>query len=69
MTGHIELRHNADATGARIADNLPRLFLGVELPVGPHAGQLRKYFALDAEALIVGKVPVEDVQLDGRHAV
>ena len=69
MARHVELGDHADAAIARVRDHLAHLILRVVLAVGAHLLQLRKALALDAEALVIGKVPVEDVQLHGRHAV
>ena len=39
------------------------------LPPGAHLGQLRVLLDLDAPALVLGEVPVEDVELVQRHQV
>ena len=69
VAGHLELRYDADAAVARVLDDLARILLGVEEVVGAEAGEFGIELALDAEALIFGEVPVEDVELDGGHAV
>ena len=66
---HVELGHDAYAALARVGDYLARLRLRVEEAVGAEACETRKFFALDAEALIFREVPVKDVELDGGHRV
>src|ERR1700730_5947630 len=66
---HVELRHHADTTLLCIRDHAADFGLGVEEPVRTHFMQLREYPALDAEALVLGKMPVKYVQLDRGHAV
>ena len=43
--------------------------LGVEVPVRAHLVQLGEHLALDAEALVLAEVPVQDVEMNGGHAV
>ena len=69
VAGHIELRHHADAARPRIGDHFAQLILGVELALGRDLGQLGKFFAFGAEALIVTEMPVKDIELRGGHAV
>ena len=69
MAGHVEFGDDADAAVARVGDDLADLVLRVEIAVGAHLLQLRKSLAFDAEALIVGEVPVEYVELHGGHGV
>ena len=69
VAGHVELRHDADAAGAGVGDDVPGLFLGVVEAIGAGGSELGKELALDAEALILGEVPVEDVELHGGHGV
>ncbi len=69
MARDIEFRHNANTALAGICDDFASLLLRVEEAVGAHSGQLGEDLALDAEALIVGQVPVEDVELYGGHSV
>ena len=39
------------------------------MPSDPISGELGKFLALDAESLVVGKMPVQDVHLHRGHAV
>lgn len=66
---HLKLRHDANTACASIADNLGDILLGVVEAIRPHDGELREELAIDAEALVLGKMPVEDVELDCGHAV
>jgi hypothetical protein len=69
MSGHLELRHHADAARPCVSHNLPRVLLGVEEPVGAFGGECGIELALHAEALVFGQVPVEYVELHGGHAI
>ena len=69
VAGHVELRHHADAARGGVGDDLAELVLRVVLAVRPHLVQPRMALALHAEALVLGEVPVQDVQLHRRHAV
>src|SRR6266404_2129981 len=66
---HIEFRHDADAAIARVDNYVADLFLRVVQAVRAPSMQLWKLFALDAEALVFREVPMEDVHLNGFHAV
>ncbi len=69
VTGHVELGHHADAAIVRVGDEIADFILRIKQALGTHAGEFGEYFALDAESLVVGKMPVQDVHLDGGHAV
>ena len=69
VSGHVELGDDADATGVGVGDDVADLILGVEEAVGAESGEAGKELAFDAEALVLGEVPVEDVELDGSHSV
>ena len=69
MARHIEFRDHADATLARVRNQVADFVLRVEQAVRTHVLQLGKFLALDAEALVFRKMPVKDVQLHCRHAV
>ncbi len=69
MAGHVEFRHHADAAGPRISDHLAQLILGVVFALGCNLGQLGKFLAFGAEALIVAQMPVKDIELGGGHAI
>src|SRR6266567_797588 len=53
----------------RVGDEIANLGLGVEHAVRSHSSELGKLLALDAEALVIGEMPVQDVHFDGGHAV
>jgi hypothetical protein len=61
VAGDVEFWDHADAAVVRVGDQVADFILRVEHAVGAHAGELGKYFALDAESLVVGEVPVQDV--------
>ena len=69
MSRDIELGHYPDAAVAGVGDDLAHLVLGVVAAIGPQLVKLREDLALDPEALVLGKVPVQDVELDRRHPV
>src|SRR5215813_6103555 len=69
VPGNIELRHYANATLARVSDDLAHLVLSVEETIGTEGVKPGKFLALDAKALILCEVPMQDVQLYGRHRV
>src|SRR5258708_20315058 len=66
---HIELGYDANPAVARIRDQFADFILRVVQPVRTQGVQLRKFFALGAESLILRKVPVEDVHLHRFEAV
>src|SRR5260221_11550844 len=66
---HIELGYDANPAVARIRDQFADFILRVVEPVRTQGVQLRKFFALGAESLILRKVPVEDVHLHRFEAV
>src|ERR1700686_1514766 len=53
----------------RIRDEVANLSLRIKHAIGSRLGQLGKFLALDAESLIVGKMPVEDVHFYCGHSV
>jgi hypothetical protein len=65
----IEFGNHANTSILRIRDHFANLFLRVIKAVGTELLQLGKPLALDAEALVVGEMPMEDVQLYRGHAV
>src|ERR1043166_1540825 len=69
MTGHIELRNDANSAFGRISNNLARLILCVEEPVRTHLLQLGKLLTLDPKSLVLSQVPVKHVELHRRHGV
>src|SRR6185312_16618032 len=69
MSRHVELGHHSNATIARVCHDFADLCLRVVETVRAHALQFGITFALDANALIVGQMPVQNVELDGGHAV
>ena len=69
VAGHVEFGDDADAALARVGDEVANFVLRVIEIVGAEFVELGEFFALDAEALIFGKVPVEDVHFYGFHAI
>ena len=69
MTRHIELRNHADAAIPRIFDHLMNLVLRVVDAVRSFFLQQRELLAFGPEPLIVGEMPVENIQLDRLHAI
>ena len=64
---HIDFRDDLHAAHAGIFDNAPDLLLRV-IRAGRFVQQ-RQRFALDAPALVVYKMPVQNIQLHTRHLV
>jgi hypothetical protein len=64
-----QLGHHPNSAGTRVINYLAYLALGVVEAVRTQSLQFWKAEAFDAEALVVGQMPVKDVQLDGCHAV
>ena len=69
MSGHVELRNNANAAVPRIGDQVAHFVLRVVEAVRAHLLQLGKFLALDPEALVLREVPVKYVQLHRCHAI
>src|SRR5207245_10928946 len=69
VSRHIELCHHANAVFSRVSYQIPDFVLCIEQSVRAHLMQLSKVLALDPEALIFGKMPVQDVQLHCCHSV
>ena len=69
VAGHIEFRDHANASIARVLDQVADFILRVVQAVGTHLMKLRKFLAFNAEALIFREVPVEDVHLHGFESV
>jgi len=69
VSRHLEFRHHANTAGASIGNNLLCILLGIEKSVGSFGGQVGIDAAFHAEALVFREVPVEDVELDGGHAI
>ncbi len=69
VAGHIKLRNHAHAAIARIGDHVADLRLRVIQTVGAFLVEARKFLALDAESLVVRKVPVKYVHLHGGEPV
>ena len=66
---HIEFRNHANAALARVRNQIANFVLRVVQAIRAHFLQLGKFLALDAEALVVRKMPVKYVQLHRGHAV
>ncbi len=65
----VDLRHDADAAGLRAGNELADLVLGEVLTIRTLGLQLGVRPAFDPEALVVGEVEVQHVELHQRHAV
>src|SRR5437660_1631998 len=57
VTGYVKLRNHPDAALASVVNNLPYLFLAVVETIRSHLMKLRKFFALNPKALILGQMP------------
>ena len=69
MARHIELRNHADSAIPRIFDHLMNLVLRVVDAIRSFFLQQRELLAFGPEPLIVGEMPVENIQLDRLHAI
>ena len=69
VAGHIELRHHADAAIMRVGNEVANLSLRIKHAIGSRLGELGKLLALDAESLVIGKMPVQHVHFYRSHAV
>ena len=69
MPRNIKLRDDPDPAGRGVRDDPAHLFLREVMAVGAEFVQVGKFLALDAEALVLGQVQVQDVELYERHAV
>src|SRR5215470_12959068 len=69
VAGHIEFRDNPNATITGIRNDFAYLFLSVVKAIRAHLVQLREAKALDAESLVLRKVPVKHIELHSCHAV
>ena len=69
VTWHIEFRHNANPAIARILDHIPQLLLRVVQAIRAFLIKFWKPPALDPEALIIGKVPVQHIHLYRSHSI
>ena len=66
---HVELGHHADPALARVSHHGADFGLRIVMAAGTELLQTRIAFALHAKALVVGEVPVEDVQLHRGHRI
>src|SRR5215469_981364 len=64
VSGHVEFGYDADAAIPRVGDDFLHLGLCVKHAVGAVLLEPRIFFAFHPKALVVGKVPVKDVQFD-----
>ena len=69
VSRNIKLRHNANAAIASVSDDLSDLILRVIVAVRSKLMQLGKLLALDTKALILGEMPVKNIQLHRGHRV
>ncbi len=66
---HIELGNDPYSTHASVLDQVADFRLGIKLSVCGELLKPGKFFALDPEALIVGEMPVQNVELYRLHGV
>ena len=66
---NVEFGDHANAAIAGVCDNLAHLFLRVVQSIGTEHVQFREALAFDAEALVVGEMPVKHIELDRGHGV
>ncbi len=69
MARDVELGHDPDAAIRSVGDDVPDLVLGIIKSIRTEPMQAGKDLALKAKALVIGQVPVEDVQFDSGHPV
>ena len=69
MPGDVELRHDPDAAVGGIFDDVTDLGLRVIHAVRAELVEAGEDFGLHAEPLVLGEMPMEDVHLQGGHAV
>jgi hypothetical protein len=69
VTRHVELGDDANATVTGVLDDVPHLNLRVEETVRTFFVEQGEGLALDAESLVFGEVPVEDVHLHRLHTI
>ena len=69
VAGHVKLGQHPDAARRRVSNDVPHLLLGVIAVGAAHLVQARQHLAFHPEALVVGEVPVQHVQLHRRHAI
>ena len=66
---YIELRHHSNAAIPGVGDHVAHFVLCVEVAVGPELMQFGKFPAFDAESLVVGQMPMENVHLQGGDGI
>src|SRR5438552_12404714 len=69
MTGYVKLGNDTDGALAGVTDKLPYLVLAVIESIRSHLMKLRKFFALNAKSLILGQMPMQNIELDRRHRI
>src|SRR5215467_8392727 len=69
VAGHLQFGHHPDSAVARISNHIADFLLRVIRSAGTHFVQFGKFPALEAEPLVVGKVPVKNVHFHSFHAV
>ena len=69
MARGIELGQHADTAIVRVGNQTTNFVLRVIQTIGTHFVQLRKLLGLDAEALVVGKMQVQNVHLHRCHSI
>jgi hypothetical protein len=66
---HIKLRQHANAAISRVGDYVANLSLRVKMAVRSQFLQAREPVTLHAKALVVGQVPMKDIEFDYRHCI
>src|SRR5581483_10283178 len=66
---HIEFRNDSDSPVAGVGNHIADLRLRVIQAIRSHFMQLGELLAFHAKTLVVGEVPMKDVELDSLHAV
>jgi hypothetical protein len=66
---HLKLGHDTNTKSAGIAYDFRGVLLSVKQAIRTHGGKPWEEFALYAETLVFGEVPVKNVELHGCHAI
>src|SRR5258706_5211755 len=69
VAGNIKFRHYPNAALARISNNLAHLILRIEQTIGAERVELGELLTFDAKALVLGQMPMKDVQLYRGHRI
>src|SRR6266849_3678955 len=69
VSGHIEFRHDTNASVTRVGDDLSNLRLRVVKTIRSQLVQKWERSAFHAKALVVRQMPMENIQFHNRHGV